>query len=65
MELRHDKHNGKLAERGVDPTTTLVGLSERAARSLIKEKDPEIKEQAISEVASKLKREKQARAMIG
>lgn len=43
--------------KGVKRETSFEVLTEHAARPLIHEKDPEVKEQAISKIASRLNRE--------
>lgn len=44
-----------MATRGVSKETTIVGLSEGAARPLFTEKDSAVKEKAIEKIAENLK----------
>jgi len=42
---------------GIDKQQAMAGITERAARPLIREKDPEVKERSVLEVANRLNRE--------
>ena len=42
---------------GIDKQQAMAGITERAARPLIREKDPEVKERSVLEVANRLNRD--------